>query len=351
MTIYIDMKKISSNHDEYINLIKKVANSINNGNLAIFPTDTVYGLGTNGLNHTSINKLFLAKNRNFSNPINLLVDSIDMVKSITLNISTLEYKLMEAFFPGAFTIILPKKNIVPNILTSNSDYVGIRIPNNNITLDLIKYLHAPLATTSANISGKLSSTNTSFILDEFDSKVEYILDDGISDIGLESTVVQVIDNSIHILRLGSILPDEIKKIHNAVIVTDNKVFPDSNFKHYQINSNSILVYSNDNLKMINKIYDLSKYYPSSIILCCDENLNIYINKIATLNSSTTNIKVFSYGSKYNLEQISKDLFTNLYNISKLSTSIIIIEGLKQDGIGLVLMNKLIEFSNGNFVFI
>ena len=113
MSIYIDIKKLLStnitNNSEYINLIKNVASSINNGKLIIFPTDTVYGIGTNGLNHNSIEKLFLAKNRSFSNPINLLVNSIDMIKSITTNISDLEYTLMETFFPGAFTIILPKK--------------------------------------------------------------------------------------------------------------------------------------------------------------------------------------------------------------------------------------------------
>ena len=163
--------------------------------------------------------------------------------------------------------------------------------------------------------------------------------------------MQVIDNSIHILRLGSILLKDLQKIHTDVILADNKNLPNLNFKHYETNSDSILVYSDDNSKMINKICNLLKNYSSAVILCCDENLDIYINEINTLNLFHTNIKVFSYGSKYNLKEISKHLFNNLSNISKLNSDIILIEGLKQDGTGLVLMNKLNEFAKGSFILL
>ena len=103
--------------------------------------------------------------------------------------------------------------------------------------------------------------------------------------------------------------------------------------------------------MINKICDLLKNYSSPVILCCDENLDTYINKIDTLNLLNKDIKVFSYGSKYNLKEISKYLFSTLSNINKFNPDIILIEVLKQDGIGLVLMDKLIEFSKGNFILL
>ncbi len=343
MTTYIDMKSISSNID-YNNLIRKVGNSIIDGELVIFPTDTVYGIGTNGINCSAIKKIYSAKNRNLNNPINLLVDSIDMIKSITTNITELEYKLIEAFLPGAFTIILPKNNLIPNIVTANSEFVGIRIPNNKIALDLIKYTNTPLATTSANISGKVSSTYISDILDEFSQSTAYILDNGISDIGLESTIVQVINNSVHILRLGSILPDDIKKVTPNVILKTNNI-PSSNLSHYETSSKNTVVYSKDNKKMIDAIYNLYINNSYSSILCCDENVNSY----KSLLRENGNIQIFSYGSKDDLISISKNLFHMIYEINKKPFNNIFIEGFEKTALGITLMDKLLNISKGNYI--
>lgn len=204
MEKYIDFKRTINDSN-----LRIVGETIKNGGLVIFPTETVYGIGTNGLDKKAIEKLYLAKNRDLSKPISLLVSDIDMIKQIAQNISEVEYKLMKTFFPGPFTIVLKKKSIVPDILTANKDTVGIRMPNHEITQKLIKYAGCPIAAPSANISGKPSGTNIDSIISDFEDKVDYIIDNGESHFGVASTIVQVIDGKPNILREGSITKKQI----------------------------------------------------------------------------------------------------------------------------------------------
>ena len=207
MEKHIDMR----NSNEYSKL-KEAGEIIRSGGLVLFPTETVYGLGANGLDANAVKKIFLAKGRNFNNPINLLVSNMEMVETVVQNISPLEYKLMETFFPGPFTIILQKRAIVPDIVTSNSDTVGVRMPSNEIALKLIEFSGVPLATPSANISGKPSGTNLDDIIKDFNTNVDFYINGGPSKIGLSSTIVKVIDGTPHILRQGSITEEQIKKV-------------------------------------------------------------------------------------------------------------------------------------------
>ena len=116
--------------------LKEIAHNMKNGKLCLFPTETVYGIGTNGLDEKAVQKIYEVKKRSKKNPINLLVSDITMVETIAQDISPLEYKLMEAFFPGPFTIILKKKSIVPDIVTANSNFVGIRMSDHTIARKL-----------------------------------------------------------------------------------------------------------------------------------------------------------------------------------------------------------------------
>ena len=192
--------------------LKKVGKTINKGGLVIFPTETVYGIGTNGLNEKAVEKLYSIKQRDLNKPISLLVSSIDMVTEIAYDISDIEYKLMKAFFPGPFTIVLKKKHIVSDLLTANKDTVGIRMPDCEITQKLIEYSGCPIAAPSANISGKPSGTNVDNFASDFYDKVDYIIDNGESKLGVASTIVQVIDGHPHILRKGSITKWQIMQV-------------------------------------------------------------------------------------------------------------------------------------------
>lgn len=186
------------------------ANILKNNGVGIFPTDTVYGIGCNAFSNEAIQKLFLFKERNYAKPINVLVSNKNMLNDLADSISSEEQKLIDAFWPGALTIIFHKKRGISDLLTSNLSTVGVRMPNNAVALKLLNQVGIPLATTSANLSGKSAGVNVSDFYNEFNNKVDFIIDDGKSAIGTASTIVQVIDGIPHILREGSITKEQIE---------------------------------------------------------------------------------------------------------------------------------------------
>ena len=212
MNNYLDFKT----NIDYIKL-KEPAKIIKNGGIVVFPTETVYGIGVNGLNEKALKKLYEVKQRPLNKPISLLVNSIEMINQLTKNITKLEYALMKEFFPGPLTIILQKKDIVPDILTANSDTVGIRMPSNKIALKLIEYAGVPIATPSANLSGKPTGTNFKDIIKDFDGKADYFIDGKISKTGFASTIIKVTDGIPNILRQGPITEEQIKKMKKIYI--------------------------------------------------------------------------------------------------------------------------------------
>lgn len=340
MDNYLDMEKT---FDE--NKLKEAAQIIKSGGIVIFPTETVYGIGTNGLNSQAIKKLYHIKGRNTKNPINLLVSNMKMVEKIAKDISPLEYKLMEEFFPGPFTIILKKKSIVPDIITSGLDTVGVRMPSGKIAKSLVELADTPIAAPSANISGKPSITNLDDILEDFSDKVDCIINGGKSKIGIESTIVKVIDNIPHILRPGFITPEQIKQVAGNVILEENNFnnikensnLPSAKLKHYQLSSDSILIYSEDNKKMIDEINHLCEIYINPVIICCNENSKYYHSK-----------NIICVGSQNDLEKISKDIFSTLRKADSYLPDIIIIEGVKKEGLGIAIMDRLLNVCNNNY---
>lgn len=213
MQKYLDLR----NGIDYIK-IQEPSEIIKKGGIVIFPTETVYGIGANGLDEKAVKKLYEIKQRPLNKPISLLVSNMNMVNQIAQDITELEYKLMEKFFPGPFTIILKKKHIVSNIVTAGQDTVGIRMPSGEISRKLVEYANVPIATPSANISGRPSGTNLEQIMKDFDGKVDYFIDGGESKLGIASTIVKVIDGIPHILRQGTITKEQIEKIAGRVIV-------------------------------------------------------------------------------------------------------------------------------------
>ena len=204
MENYIDLR----NNKDYEKLIQP-AQIIKNGGIVVFPTETVYGIGVNGLDDKAVKKLYKVKKRPMDNPISLLVDSVQMIESVAKNITQEEYALIRAFMPGPLTIILQKKDIVPNVVTADLDTVGIRMPGNDIALNLIQYVGNPIATPSANISGKQSGICIKDIMKDFGNCVNYYIDEGNSKIGKPSTIVKIVDKKPCILRKGDISKKQI----------------------------------------------------------------------------------------------------------------------------------------------
>ena len=331
---YIDLK----NSDDFSKL-KDASKIIQSGGLVLFPTETVYGLGANGLNENAVKKIYITKGRNFNNPINLLVSDMKMIESVAENISPLEYTLMNAFFPGPFTIILNKRKIVPDIVTAGQNSVGVRMPSGIIAKKLVEYSGVPIAAPSANFSGKLSGTSFDDILEDFKDTIDCAIDGGNSEIGIESTIVKVIDGIPHILRPGSITEEQILKFVPTVIrdYEDENSSNINHSNHYTPNSNCLLVYSKNDKKMINEINKIATKYSKPCILSLHENLSFYNGKL-----------VIDIGSKSNLSDIARNIFSCLKKADNFNPDIIIIEGIEKSSIGVAIMNRLMKACKGNY---
>lgn len=338
---------------KYINLkeeyneerIKEAAQDILNGELVIFPTETVYGIGANALNDDACKNIFKAKGRAGDNPLIVHVNNVDMIKKLVEEPNEIEKKLIKSFCPGPFTLIFKAKNIIPKSVTAGLDTVGIRMPSNKIANKLIEYAGVPIAAPSANVSGRPSGTKIDDILKEFDGKVSTIIDDGMVDIGLESTVVRVIDNKVRILRPGKITKEDIEKLGIEVEIDKNilgkydgkeKVLsPGMKYRHYAPNTKCMMVYSKNEEAMVNKINELIND-KNALVVCRDKNYDKY----------ATNYKIKMGNS---LEEIAHNIFSILRQVDKYNVDIVIIEGMQKDGLGLALNNRLLRACEYNYL--
>lgn len=193
--------------------ILRAKSLLENNELIGIPTETVYGLAGNALASHAVVKIFETKQRPAFDPLIVHTHSIDEVIKYTKNLPQEALKLFEAFAPGPLTLILPKSDIIPDIVTSGHPTVGIRIPNHPLTLELLKQLDFPLAAPSANPFGYVSPTSAQHVIDQLGDKVPYILDGGSSNVGVESTILKCENGEVHVLRLGGL---EIESIENVL---------------------------------------------------------------------------------------------------------------------------------------
>lgn len=191
----------------------RAGNLIKRGELVAFPTETVYGLGADAFNVDACKKIYSAKKRPADKPLTLHVATFEMIEQIA-EISLAAEKLIEKFLPGALTIILPKKNIVPDFVTCNSKNVGVRFPKNTVAQDFIKIAGVPIAAPSANISGKNPPVTAQEVLENLSGSVEIILDGGKCEVGISSTVADISSGELKILRQGKITLAQILEILN-----------------------------------------------------------------------------------------------------------------------------------------
>lgn len=332
------------------NEIKQAAEEIRKGNLVLFPTETVYGIGANALNAEAVKKIFIAKGRAQDNPLIVHVSNIQMVEEIVEDISNLERKLIERFWPGPLTIIFPRKNVIPNVVTANLDTVAIRMPSNKIASILIEKAGVPIAAPSANISGKPSGTKVEDILAELDGKVAYILDGGFTDIGLESTVIKINGDTIDILRPGKITKEQLEEVAREVEVDKhvlgkveaNEVVssPGMKYRHYAPNTKCMMVYSENEEIMISKINEIISKMQQ------DKKKVLVLGRSNHLTNYETDNK---WDMGETLEEVARNIFTLLRRVDKNQVDLVIIEGVGEKGLGLAITNRLIRTCAYNYI--
>lgn len=199
--------------------IAKAAKIINNGGLVSFPTETVYGLGADALNPSAIAGIFEAKKRPFFDPLIVHIADISTLDKICKNIDQRTIKIAEHFWPGALTLVLDKKNIIPDIITAGLSTVAVRIPSHPVALSLIKSARTPVAAPSANRFGYLSPTTAEHVNNQIGSDIDLIIDGGPCSIGIESTIIRIDDPGIYLLRAGGTPIEEIEEYAGEKILT------------------------------------------------------------------------------------------------------------------------------------
>lgn len=215
------MKAVYFNEKETVNdkHINEVAKSIKDGKIAVFPTETVYGVGTNAYNEDSCKMIYKIKNRDEAKPLIVLISNYEMLYDIADELNEVERKIIDKFWPGPLTMVLKKKkdSKIPNIITAGKEYVGIRMTSGKVATKLIEKSGVPIVAPSANLSGNPTGKKMKNIINELGDKVDYILDLGdIEEEGKESTVIKIENNKIKILREGKILRKELEKIGKII---------------------------------------------------------------------------------------------------------------------------------------
>lgn len=316
-----------------------------NGDIVVFPTETVYGIGADATNKEAVDKIFKAKHRPADNPLIVHICDYEMLNKVAKNIGEIERKLMDRFWPGPISIILDKQDILPYNVTAGLETVAIRMPDDEMALELIKLSNKPIAAPSANVSSKPSGTCISDIYDELKDAVSYFVDGGSSKVGIESTVVRVIDGEVNILRPGKISKEDILEVTNRVRIDDkclNKVdenekvlSPGMKHKHYAPGTKCILICSNDNNKIIGKMNELITNSSNISVMVTSDN----IDNIIKVN----NVNVIDLGK--DLNEVSKNIFSALRKVDNFNSDTCYIQGFDLSGIGIGIMNRLIRACN------
>lgn len=305
------------------NNIQEAALIINNGGLVAFPTETVYGLGANALNPFAVAKIFELKERPSFDPLIVHIASLSDLALLTENISENAIRLARHFWPGPLTLVLPKSDIVPDIVTSGLQTVGIRMPDNLVALALIKESGCPIAAPSANKFGQLSPVSAWHVKKQLPG-VDYVLDGGKTSVGIESTIVAIDGNQCQLLRPGFITLDDIEKAMPGTFVfnsskPDKLVAPGLLKSHYSPKKPLFILTEPGNDVLPD----------SGLILHSTRNLNH--NTKRTIYTSQTGNKI----------EIAANLFAALHTMEEdENVKNIFIEPVEEKGLGIAIMDRV-----------
>ena len=283
------------------------ANFIKAGDLVAIPTETVYGLGADGLNPAAVAKIFTAKGRPQDNPLILHVAEPKDMETFCHGIPRSAYLLAEAFWPGPLTMVLPARNRVPKCTTAGLPTVAVRCPDNAVTREIIRLSGVPIAAPSANISGKPSTTTAEHVFHDHNGKIPLIVDGGPCQVGVESTIVDLTEERPRLLRPGGITPEQLLEVLGDLVV-DQAVTaqldkdavakaPGMKYKHYAPQAQIVIVSGS---RQAAAAYIHRHFTPDDRVLCFQEELSLYAN-----------CNPLSYGKESQAETLCAGLFAAL----------------------------------------
>lgn len=306
-----------TNNQEIIN----AANIIKQGGLVAFPTETVYGLGADALNPEAVAKIFAAKERPSFDPLIVHIASLDTLPLLTHNTDDRVYLLAKAFWPGPLTLVLPKSDAVPDLVTSGLSTVGIRMPNNSIALDLIKFSETPIAAPSANKFGRISPTKVEHVKKQLPN-IDCFLDGGPTKVGIESTVITLHDDGFVILRQGVITREDLATvIPESALKIDHQEFISA---PGQINSH----YSPTKPLYILGTFDQKLDYSKGAFLSFGSSPKETYKQVEYLTHTGDFIEAAIH------------LFEKMHQLEDAEVDFIVAEPVPEKGVGIAIMDKL-----------
>ncbi len=312
--------------------ILRCATHLKSGGLVAFPTETVYALGAVATDAEAVKKVYAVKARPTDRPLIVAVAKRSDVYSVAKTVPDKARVLMEKFMPGALTVLLDRADNIPDAVTAGGGSVAVRIPDNEIALKLIGLTGKPVVVPSANTSEKPSPTLAKHVLDDLDGKIAYILDGGQSEIGIESTIVDVRTEPPSVMRVGGVSVADIESAIGAVrVVRENR--RDSG-KYVPRTEVLFSAYYDGMADNICRRYDeLEAKGRQAAILCLDCNADKYGKR-----------RVYTVGADY--AAYAHNMFAALRRAGDENIDAVIAEGVKHDGIGLSLISRLVKTSGG-----
>lgn len=342
--IYIDSDCIDDDKLRY------PAGLLREGATVVFPTETVYGLGANALLEDAVKKIFIAKGRPSDNPLIVHIAERCELDALVSEVPEAAEKLINAFWPGPLTMIFKKSDLVPQIVTAGLDTVAVRMPSHSLARRLIKMAGIPIAAPSANLSGKPSPTREGHVLKDLFGKVDCIICGGDTEVGLESTVLDVTGDVPMILRPGGVTRDQIAavtgdcKIDEALLEADSPLVPRSpgmKYTHYSPDAD-VLMAGGSQKEMVGAILKEAKERKEKGqmvgILATEENSDKY-----------EGFKVILLGSVKRPEEIASRLFMALRLFDEMKMDVILSETIEEKEIGRAVMNRLKKAAGNHWI--
>ncbi|MDD2352090.1 MAG: L-threonylcarbamoyladenylate synthase [Candidatus Caldatribacteriota bacterium] len=321
--------------------IREAGQAIRDGKIVAFPTETVYGLGADALNEYAIRKIFLAKNRPLYDPLIVHISCLDEIFGLVKEVPAIAIDLAHNFWPGPLTMVLKKSSKISSMVTAGLETVAIRVPSHLVALALIQESKRPIVAPSANLFAHVSPTDANHVIDDLKGKVDIIIDSGRTSVGLESTVIDVTELPLKVLRLGGITIENIKRVTSEITIgnkKDNTIkSPGMMKKHYSPKAFLILSEGRNNT-MVSNILSIAKKYKKMG------------NKVGIIATGENSDKYVGYtvgviGNANDLEICAQNLYSQMRLLDKQNCDIIITENFQEKGIGSAIMDRLRRAAN------
>ncbi|GED16284.1 L-threonylcarbamoyladenylate synthase [Aneurinibacillus migulanus] len=330
--------------------IQEAAELLRRNELIAFPTETVYGLGGNGMEDETVEKIYTAKGRPSDNPLILHIADRMQLDELVSEVPPLGEALMEAFWPGPLTLVFPKKSGVAMRASAGLDTVAIRMPDHPLALALIQAARLPIAAPSANLSGRPSPTTAQHVLEDLDGRIAGVLDGGPTGIGVESTVVDITGDVPMILRPGGITAEQIAEITGEVAIDPGILSeeaapksPGMKYRHYAPQGQMWLVRGDT-------IEEMTKSIRNAARRAVEEGKKVGILATKeTFREYDGEYTVITCGERRDLISVARRLYYVLRQFDQESVDVIFAETFPEGGVGTAIMNRLTKAAGGHYL--